>query len=64
MNKLKDNWHSSQADVIGLELIVTSSFCYYNGGNITLFREYYIIEDTFPVDGLCWQLRSHNPTMK
>ena len=29
----------------------------------TLFREYYIIEDKFPADGLCWQLRSHNPTM-
>ena len=34
MNKLKDNWHNSQADAIGLELIVTSPFCYNNGGNI------------------------------
>ena len=23
----------------------------------TIFREYYIIEDKFPVDGLCWLLR-------
>ena len=34
MNTLKDN---SQADAIVLELIVTSSFCYNNGGNIYPF---------------------------
>ena len=34
MNKLKDNYHNFQADTIGLELIVTSSFWYNNGGNI------------------------------
>ena len=23
----------------------------------TIFREYYVIEDKFPVDGLCWLLQ-------
>ena len=64
MNKLTDNYHNSQADAIGLELIVNHHFVIIMVVMFTIFREYYIIEDKFPVDGLCWLLRSHNPTMK